>query len=435
MLDWLAQMIGLPRSFMSASPGEADEAGDAGAGSGEPERGGGSGGGGGGGVIQGTASEAALTAIVAARHAAIERLKADGRYDPVRPPAFSVYCSNEAHSSIVKSAAVAGIDRAHARTVPTDDALAMDPAALDRMIDADRTQGLVPIFVCATLGTTSTGAFDPLPAVGEVARRHGLWLHVDAAWAGAAFVCPEFRGSLAGIHHADSLSFNPHKWLLTNFDCSAFWINGRERREQLIASMAINPEYLKNRGTDAGATDFRDWHVPLGRRFRALKLWFVIRHYGVEGLRAHIRQHVAWTERLEQVIAQDDRFELMTPRSLSLLCFRARPPAEDANANANAEIESDAADAFNAALLEKANASGEMLLTQTRIRGRYAIRFNIGGTWTTLADVQRAWRRITELRDQLRDELHDELHDEPGNESAAERTSSDETPLDGPPAR
>ncbi len=375
VMDWLGRMIGLPDRFLSE-----DEAG--------PE-------GRGGGVIQGTASEAVVVAMHTARHRAAAR-EADA---PAR--GLVAYCSDQAHSSVAKAAMITGVGEANVRTIESDAALAMRPEALAAAIAEDRAAGRVPFFVCATLGTTSTGAFDPLEAIGRVIEEDaargqpgwpsvGAWLHVDAAWAGAALVCPEHRWMLAGAAHADSFNFNPHKWLLTNFDCSALWVADRHG---LVESLSITPAYLRNRASDEGAViDYRDWQIPLGRRFRALKLWFVIRHYGVEGLRAHIRAHVGAAEVFESLLRADDRFEMPLARSLTLVPFRLRDDPDDARLRA---------------LVDGLNASGEMFLITTRVplgegrRVRTVGRFVVGATRTTEADVRRAWARMAAEADRV----------------------------------
>ena len=368
VLDWLAGMIGLPASFTT----EGEE-----------------GGGGGGGVIQGTASESTLSAMVAGRDLAMERLRARGG-ERGWSGRVAAYTSVQAHSSIVKAAQVCGIGRDMVRLIPTTEDLAMDPAALAAALREDAELGIEPAFVCATLGTTSTGAMDPLAgvcgAVGVAAP--DAWVHVDAAWAGSAFVCPEFRGALEGIEGVDSFVFNPHKWLLTNFDCSAFYLNGRARRDALRSAMSIDPEYLRNEASDSGAViDYRDWHVPLGRRFRSLKLWFVIRHYGVEGLRAFIRNHVRAADALARVIDSDARFE-RTSTSLALLCFRVLSPDGDGRAG----------DALTARVMQRVNAGGRAYLTHTVVpvggADRYVIRFNVGSTTTESRHVREGWAAV-----------------------------------------
>jgi aromatic-L-amino-acid decarboxylase len=359
VLDQVARLIALPESFTSSD---------------------------GGGVIQGTASEATLAAMVAARDRA-------QREDPEAE--LVAYTSTQAHSSIVKAAMICGIGRERVRLVGTDETLAMDPDRLRDAIRADLDAGLTPFFIGATLGTTSSGAVDPLEPIGRIAEEHNCWVHVDAAWAGSALVCEEHRWMLKGIEHASSFSFNPHKWLLTNFDCSLMWLNGRTRRDDLISAMSIVPEYLRNQASDDGAViDYRDWHVPLGRRFRALKLWFVLRHYGASGLRAHIRLHCRLAERLERVMRADDRVELLAPRSLSLICFAVRGSDFTESEQLSRE------------LLRRVNDSGKAYLTHTTLPlesggSRYAIRFAIGSTLTTQEHVQDTWRLISETIDDL----------------------------------
>jgi aromatic-L-amino-acid decarboxylase len=341
VMDWLGRLIGLPEAFLSA-------------------------GGVGGGVIQGTASEAVLVALVAARERAV-RAGASGP--------FVVYASDQAHSSVAKAATIAGLGPAGLRRVPVDGRWRMDPSALERMIAEDRAAGRTPIMVCATLGTTGVGAVDPLGPIGEVCEREGVWLHVDAAWAGAALVCDEHRWMIEGVERADSFNFNPHKWLLVNFDCSALWV--RDRR-WLTDALSIDPEYLRNKASEAGVViDFRDWQIPLGRRFRALKLWFVLRGYGAQGLRAYIREHVRLAELFEDWVRGDERFQLIS-RSLSLVCLTLR-----------------AGDDAARAMMERVNDGGEVFLSHTTapVGGaeRYVIRMAIGAPATREAEVRGAW--------------------------------------------
>jgi aromatic-L-amino-acid decarboxylase len=367
VLDWLAELTGLPEGFRSTS-------------------------GHGGGVIQGTASEAVLVAMVAAR----ERVRRRGV--PAEVPLVA-YASSQAHSSVLKAAMLCGVarnaeDTVHVRMVAPEASYAMRPEALERAIREDLAAGRQPFFVCASLGTTSSGAFDALGPVGAVLERTGVkgqggWLHVDAAWAGAALVCPEHRGMLAGIEAVDSFAFNPHKWLLTNFDCNAFYV--RERKA-LLDALSVTPEYLRNAASETGAViDYRDWQVPLGRRFRALKLWFVLRHYGARGLQAHIREHVRLGELFESWVKADARFELAVPRSLSLVCFRLKPQPGEAP---------QATDARNRQLLERVNATGKLFLTHTVLPGvdgapaRYVLRMAIGATRTEERHVRAAWELL-----------------------------------------
>jgi aromatic-L-amino-acid decarboxylase len=359
MLDWMGRALGLPESFLSTS-------------------------GRGAGVIQGTASESSLVCLLAARDRALR----SGRATSIEK--MAVYTSTQAHSSIAKDARIAGISDAHVRLIPTDATYAMDASALARAMRDDASNGLVPIYICATVGTTSSGAIDPVRAIVDAARDHHAWVHVDAAYAGAAAICPEHRAPLMdGVEGADSYVFNPHKWLLTTFDCSTLWVRDRKA---LIDALSITPEYLRNAASDSGAViDYRDWQIPLGRRFRALKLWFVMRHYGVEGLRAYIREHIRLAHLVESLIDADDRFERPAARCLSLVTFRLK--------GENARTQT---------LMERVNASGEAFFSHTILPrapgspgapsapsdGLYTIRMAIGATTVAEHDVRRAWDAI-----------------------------------------
>ena len=345
VLDWLVDLLGLPSRFASSGTG--------------------------GGVIQDTASSATLCAVLAAR----ERNSAYATNAHGVDRGFVAYTSSHAHSSVEKALVVAGIGRDNLRLIETDDAFALRPDRLETAIREDAAAGRTPFFVCATVGTTSSTAVDPVGPIGEICGRQGLWLHVDAALAGSAAVCPEFRWLNDGVEAADSYCFNPHKWLLTNFDCDCFYVADRAA---LIRTLSVLPEYLRNQATESGAViDYRDWHVPLGRRFRALKLWFVIRHYGVEGLQRHIRHHVGLTREFADWVAADADYELAAPVPLNLVCFRHRD-----------------GDAFNERLLQRINASGEIFLTHTKLNGRFVLRLAIGGTYTERRHVELAWRVI-----------------------------------------
>jgi aromatic-L-amino-acid decarboxylase len=347
VLDWLVEMLDLPRKFLSTAAG--------------------------GGVIQDTGSSSSLCAMLAARERATG-FEANRR-GVDRP--LVAYASAQAHSSIEKAAGVSGIGRDNLRLIAVDGAYAMRPDALERAIAEDRAMECLPFLVVATLGTTSTHAIDPLGPLGEICRRHGLWLHVDAAHVGTAALCPEFRWIHDGLELADSYYFNPHKWMLTNLDCSCFYVADRE---VLTRTLRVTPEYLRTQASESGAVfDYRDWHIPLGRRFRALKLWFVIRHYGVEGLRRYVREHVAWAQEFAGWIEQDDRFELAAPAPLSVVCFRHV-----------------AGDEVNQRLLNEVNASGRLYLTHTRLDDALVLRFAVGATPTRRRHVTRAWEIIRE---------------------------------------
>jgi len=345
VLDWLVTMLGLPEKFLSSSTG--------------------------GGVIQDTASSAALCAMLAARERATSytanQRGTDGK--------LVAYTSTQAHSSLEKAAMIAGIGLKNLRLLEVDASFAIKPEALELQVEKDLEAGLVPFFVCGTVGTTSSNAMDPLPAMAAICREHNLWFHVDAAMSGTAALCPEFRHFQDGVEHADSYCFNPHKWMFTNFDCNCFYVADRKA---LIKTLSILPEYLKNQATESGAVfDYRDWQIPLGRRFRSLKLWFVIRHYGVEGLQFHVRQHVQIAQAFAGWVRQDPRFEVVAPVPLNLVCFRYRGSEEE-----------------NQRLMDRLNRSGDLYLTHTRLGDKFVLRFCVGQTNTILKHVERAWERI-----------------------------------------
>ena len=347
VLDWLVPMLGLPEKFLSTSPG--------------------------GGVIQDTASSSSLCAMLAAR----ERATNYGTNRQGCTGGLVAYTSNQAHSSLEKAAMVCGIGADNLRLVDVDEKFAMRPDALAAQIEKDRGLGLTPFFVSATVGTTSSNALDPLRTIGEICAGNSLWFHVDGAMSGTAALCPEFRFIHDGIELADSYTFNPHKWMFTNFDCNCFYVADRK---SLINTLSILPEYLRNQATESGAVfDYRDWHIPLGRRFRSLKLWFVIRYYGVEGLQFHIRRHVELAQQLLAWVQSDERFEIAAPAPLNLVCFRHR-----------------AGDESNQQLMHRLNRSGDLYLTHTRLDGKFTLRFCVGQTNTEQRHVERAWRRIQE---------------------------------------
>jgi aromatic-L-amino-acid decarboxylase len=295
---------------------------------------------------------------------------------------MTAYCSAEAHSSIEKAVKIAGIGKANLRKIPVDDDFAMRPEALAAAIEADVDAGASPACVVATVGTTGVSGFDSVRAAGEVCRRHGVWFHVDAAWAGSALVLPEMRWMIDGADLMDSFVFNPHKWLFTNFDCSAFYVRDPD---EFVRVFAILPEYLKTR-EGASVRNYRDWGIPLGRRFRALKLWFVIRSYGVEGLQRLIRSHIEMAQHLASDIDGVDDFELLRRPVLSLLCFRFCP----------AGVAEDSLDELNERLLHALNDGGKLYLTHIRIKGKFALRFVVGQTSTEPRHVQSAWTTIQE---------------------------------------
>jgi aromatic-L-amino-acid decarboxylase len=335
VLDWLVDLLGLPKEWKTTGRG--------------------------GGVIQGSASDATLTALVTARHQASHRCSADH---------MVVYTSRQAHSSVEKGARVAGLG--HLRLVDVDETYAMRPDALTAAIDADQARGLTPLAVASTVGTTGTTAVDPVRKIGEVTQKHGIWHHVDSAYAGTAMVCPEFRHFQDGLELVNSYTFNPHKWMFTNFDCSVFYVSDRQL---LIDSLSIQPPYLRNQASDSGQViDYRDWQIPLGRRFRALKLWFVLRSYGAEGIRHHVRQHVLLARELEKRLQADPRFVLIAPVPFALVCF--------AHVAGNAATE---------ALAAALNDSGRVAVTQSRLDDRTFIRIAVGQTRTEAAHLEGLW--------------------------------------------
>ena len=352
VLDWLVKALGLPEGFLSTNDG--------------------------GGVIQDSASSASLCALLTARER-VTRFEAKENGVDTR---LVAYCSEQSHSSIEKAVLIAGIGRRRLRKISTDASGSMDANALENAVQEDRAHGLIPFFVCATVGTTATLAVDPVAEIGALCQRERLWLHVDAAMAGTAAICPEYRYLHNDLHYADSYCFNPHKWMFTNFDCDCFYVADRF---ELVSTLSVLPEYLRNRATESGEViDYRDWQVPLGRRFRSLKLWFVLRHYGEKGLQHHIRQHITWAERFVQLVSAHPDFEISIPPSLNLVCFSHRN-----------------GDDFTKSILETVNASGKLFVTHTMFGGRYNIRFCIGQTNTQWQNVETAWRLICETAENL----------------------------------
>ena len=353
VLDWMADLLALPERFKSAGPG--------------------------GGVIQDTASGAVLCALLAAR----ERATGFQSNERGANGCLVAYTSTQAHSSVEKAVKIAGLGHANLRQIEVDDRFAMRADRLADQIVRDLKAGLQPCFVSATMGTTSSNGLDPLPEIGRICREHRLWLHVDGAMCGTAALCPEFRYIHQGLELADSYAFNPHKWMFTNFDCDCFYVADRAA---LIKTLSVLPEYLRNKATESGAViDYRDWQIPLGRRFRALKLWFVIRHYGIEGLQYHIRRHVQLAQEFAGWIRASQDFELAAPAPLNLVCFVHR-----------------AGDDFNRRLLDRLNQTGKLYLTHTVLNGRYTLRLCVGQTHTEADHVRRAWELIQATAAELR---------------------------------
>jgi aromatic-L-amino-acid decarboxylase len=350
VMEWLRQMLGLPEGMA--------------------------------GVIQDTASTATLVALLSARESVTDfRANLRGIQNTL-----TVYASEETHSSIEKGVKIAGYGKENLRYIPTDDKFAMIPEKLEEAIVEDINKGFQPACVVGTVGTTSSTAVDPLAPIGKICRRQDVWFHVDAAFSGTAAILPEKKWMLEGVEYVDSFVFNPHKWMLTNFDCSAYFVKDEGA---LIRTFEIHPEYLKT-GVDAEVKNYRDWGIQLGRRFRALKLWFVIRSYGVEGLQKMVREHIRLAEMVKDWIEQDERFELMAPVPVSLVCFRLNDSREENQLNE-----------LNKEFLERLNRTGKLLLTQTSLRGKYVLRMSIAARLTEEKHVREAWELIRSTAEEL----------------------------------
>ena len=355
MMDWLRQALGLPDPFQ--------------------------------GVIQDSASSATLAAVLTMRERALGW--AGNKAGLAGQPVLRIYASAEGHTSIDRAIWIAGIGQDNLVRVPiAGENRGMDPAALEAAIEADTAAGLRPAGIILNVGATGTGATDPIAACMDVAEKHGLFTHVDAAWAGSAMICPEFRDMWAGVERADSIVFNPHKWLGAQFDCSAHFLRNAD---DLVRTLAIQPEYLRTHGRD-GVINYSEWSVPLGRRFRALKLWFLIRAYGLEGLRERLRNHVAWSRALCNRLAETDGFEIVTRPMWSLFTFRFAPPG-------TGDL-----DALNQRIVDTINDDGRIYLTQTRVDGDLVIRFQAGQFDTTEDDVAMAYDVICEIAAKLTQE-------------------------------
>lgn len=346
MMIWLRDLIGLPSHFE--------------------------------GVIQDTSSTSTLAAILTAREKLsgfVINEEGAGKAGTLR-----VYCSEQTHSSIEKAVKICGIGRKNLVKLPVKEDFSMDPSKLREAIEADKRKGYHPCCVIASLGTTGTTAIDPLRAIGEICAENDIWLHVDAAMAGTALILPEFQWMLDGREYIDSLVFNPHKWMFTGFDCSAYFVRNPEH---LIKTFEILPEYLKTR-TRGTVNDYRDWGIPLGRRFRALKLWSVIRMYGVEGLREKIRYHIKLAAELSELISHEPDFEMLAPLTINVVCFRFRP----------ARLNDDEVNKINEELNHRLNDTGKIYLTHTVINGIYTLRMVTGQTNVTMEHVEKAWDLI-----------------------------------------
>lgn len=354
MTEWLRQMLGLPNNLT--------------------------------GVIQDTASTATLCSILSAREHHSDFETNDVGLFGSRP--MAVYCSKETHSSIEKDVRIAGLGSGRLRKVDVGEDFAMIPEALEAAIRSDLNNGIEPLCVVATLGTTGSTAMDPLDQIGRICRQYDAWLHVDAAYAGTALLLPEMRWMSKGMEYADTFVFNPHKWMFTNFDCSVYFVKDPSL---LVRTFEILPEYLKT-AESREVNNYRDWGIPLGRRFRALKLWFVIRSYGVSGLQDMIRNHLKWARELTELIESRSDFELLAPVPLNLICFRYRPEYVTDSAALNR---------LNERLLHAINRTGKVYLTHTKLSGEYALRFVASQTAVRRDDILRAWELIVATAEKL----------------------------------
>ncbi|XP_014204510.1 aromatic-L-amino-acid decarboxylase-like [Copidosoma floridanum] len=367
VLDWYAKAIGLPEAFLSSPKQDI---------------------GSGGGVIQGSASECVLVTMLAARAQAIRALQEQEGpgEDSGFLPRLVAYCSTEAHSCVEKAAMICLVKL---RVLQPDEACRLRGPVLEAAMVEDLERGLSPFFVSTSLGTTGCCAFDELREIGPVCRRFpGVWLHVDAAYAGSSFICPEQRPLMAGIEYADSFNTNPNKWLLVSFDCSCLWVRDRLK---LTSALAVDPLYLQH-ANSAESIDYRHWGIPLSRRFRALKLWFVMRSYGLVGLQAYIRNHIKLAQRFETRLRRDRRFELLNEARAGLVCFRLREPAGGGGSRG---------DELNQELLASINASGCLHMIPARVRGRYALRFCVVHEHATEREVDWALECIREHASEL----------------------------------
>ncbi|MBS0000358.1 MAG: aspartate aminotransferase family protein [Cyclobacteriaceae bacterium] len=346
MMDWLKQAMGLPEHFT--------------------------------GVIQDTASTATLCALISAREMRSCFTINQHGFDPQNK--YRIYCSAEAHSSVDKAVRIAGFGHNNLVKIPVDETLAMIPGKLDDAVREDIYRGFTPLAVIATLGTTGTMAIDPLKTIASITQLHNLWLHVDAAFAGSATILPEWRRIIEGLEYADSYVFNPHKWLFTNFDLSAYYV---KERDILIRTFSILPEYLKTK-VDQQVKNYRDWGIPLGRRFRALKLWFVLRNFGLEGIREIFRQQIRNIRDLAEKMESDPSLEILAPVNLNMICFRFNP----------GNIREKDLNDLNDRILRQVNAGGKIFLTHTKINGKYTIRLIAGQTSTKKRHLDQAWELL-----------------------------------------
>ncbi|XP_053349635.1 aromatic-L-amino-acid decarboxylase [Clarias gariepinus] len=357
VLDWLGKMLKLPEDFLAGKEGN------------------------GGGVIQGTASEASLVSLLAARSKIMKKVQGD-HPDWTEMHIMSklvAYTSSQAHSSVERAGLIGSV---RMKKLPTDSKFAVRGETLRKVIEEDKAAGLIPFYFCATLGTTASCAFDCITELGPICNAEGMWMHIDAAYAGSAFICPEFRPLLNGVEFADSFNFNPHKFLLVNFDCSTMWV---KRRADIILAFKMDPLYLKHDHQESGlVTDYRHWQIPLGRRFRSLKLWFVLRMYGLRGLQEHIHKQVALAKEFERLLLADEHFEICAEVLLGLVCFRLK-----------------GSNVLNEELLKRINKARKIHLVPCHLEGSYVLRLAICARTTESRHIREAWTHISQLASEL----------------------------------
>jgi len=332
------------------------------------------------GCIQDTASTATLGALVSAREK-ISHWSINEKGFPNKK--LRIYCSTEAHSSIDKAVKILGVGINNLVKIAVDENLAMIPEKLEEAIEQDVQNGYQPCAAVAAFGTTGTVAIDPLRSIGKICKKYKIWLHIDAAYAGTALLLPEYHHLIDGIEWADSLVFNPHKWMFTNFDCTVYFV---KEREVLIKTFEISPEYLKT-NTRGKVNDYRDWGVPLGRRFRALKLWFVIRDFGISGIQKRLREHISYADWFAVQIESNDNFEMMMAPQLNVVCFRFNP----------GDKKEDQLESLNKKLLQQINDSGEAYLTHTKVHGKFTIRMVIGQAYVQKRHVEKVWQLVNDM--------------------------------------
>ncbi|KAF9588975.1 hypothetical protein IFM89_017654 [Coptis chinensis] len=369
VMDWLGKMLKLPESFLFSGNG--------------------------GGVLQGTTCEAILCTLIAARDRMLNKIGRENIHKLV------VYGSDQTHCAMQKAAQIAGIHPKNFHAIPTSksNAFALPVESLRSAIIFDIQAGLVPLFLCATVGTTSSTAVDPVGPLCDIAKDYNIWVHVDAAYAGSACICPEFRHFIDGVENADSFSLNAHKWFFTTLDCCCLWVKDPS---SLVKALSTNPEYLKNKATESKqVVDYKDWQIALSRRFRALKLWLVLRSYGVANLRNFLRNHVRMAKHFEGLVAMDKRFEIVVPRTFAMVCFRMLPPTSMVEMQGDGVKSAVHANELNQKLLESVNASGRIYMTHGVIGGVYMIRFAVGATLTEERHVKIAWKVVQEHADAL----------------------------------